>query len=172
MILNSSEGPAIRDQGIGCPQGSCSGPALWSLVANEILQDTWLENTAIQAFADDFVIVSHAPTKIKIENQIHATIEKFINWINKNKLQISTGKTQYILFSKLTRPPRIRWQGETIQRKYTIKYLGLLIDDKLNWNAYLRNLPTKSFTLYQNLLKITVKTGDFPLNSEECCTRL
>ncbi|GBO16706.1 Retrovirus-related Pol polyprotein from type-1 retrotransposable element R1 [Araneus ventricosus] len=148
---------------MGFLQGSCSGPTLWNLVANEILQETWPENTAIQAFADDFVIVSHAPTKIKIENQMHAAIEKFINWTNKNKLQISTGKTQYILFSKLTRPPRIRWQGETIQRKHTIKYLGLLIDDKLNWNAHLRNLSTKSFTLYQNLLKITGTNRRFSL---------
>ncbi|GBM44583.1 hypothetical protein AVEN_250562-1 [Araneus ventricosus] len=101
---------------MGCPQGSCSGPALWSLVPNEILQETWAENTSIQAFADDFVIVSHAPTKIKIENQIHVAIEKFINWANKNKLQISTGKTQYNLFSKLTRPSRIRWEGEMTQK--------------------------------------------------------
>ncbi|GBN60022.1 Retrovirus-related Pol polyprotein from type-1 retrotransposable element R1 [Araneus ventricosus] len=148
---------------MGCPQGSCSGPTLWNLVVNEILQETWPENSAIQAFADDFVIVSHASTKIKIENQIHTAIEKFINWANKNKLQISTGKTQYILFSKLRRPPRIRWQGEIIQRKHTIKYLGLLIHDKLNCNAHLRNLSTKSFTLYQNLLKITGKNWGFSL---------
>ncbi|GBM13650.1 hypothetical protein AVEN_229611-1 [Araneus ventricosus] len=132
---------------MGCPQGSCSGPALWNLVTNEILQELWQENIAIQALANDFVIVSQAPTKIKIENQIHVAIEKFIKWANKNKFQISTGKTQYILFSKLTRLPRFRWQGEPIQRKHTIKYLGLLIDDKLNWNAHIRNLSTKSFTL-------------------------
>ncbi|GBN27138.1 Retrovirus-related Pol polyprotein from type-1 retrotransposable element R1 [Araneus ventricosus] len=148
---------------MGWPQGSCSGSTLWNLVANEILQETWPENTATQAFADDFAIVSHAATKIKIENQIHAAIKKFINWANKNKLQISTGKTQYILFRKLTRPLRIRWQGETIQRKHTIKYLGLLIDGKLNWNAHLRILSTKSFTLYQNLLKITGKNWVFSL---------
>ncbi|GBO10106.1 hypothetical protein AVEN_81741-1 [Araneus ventricosus] len=106
---------------MGCPQGSCSGPTLWNLVENEILQETEPENTALQEFADDFVIVSHAPTKMKIENQIHDAIEIFINWANKIKLQISTDKTQYIFFSKLTRPPRFRWQGETIQRKHTIK---------------------------------------------------
>ncbi|GBM24779.1 hypothetical protein AVEN_245034-1 [Araneus ventricosus] len=93
---------------MGFPQGFCIAPTLWNLVANEILQDTCPENTSIQAFADDFVIVSHAPTKIKIQIQIHAAIEKFSNWSNKNELQISTGKTQYILFSKLTRAPRIR----------------------------------------------------------------
>ncbi|GBM75474.1 putative RNA-directed DNA polymerase from transposon X-element [Araneus ventricosus] len=66
IILNSSELPAIRDQKMVWPQGSCSGPAHWNLVSNEILREIWPENTAIQAFADDFVIISHAPTKIKI----------------------------------------------------------------------------------------------------------
>ncbi|GBM65812.1 hypothetical protein AVEN_172663-1 [Araneus ventricosus] len=128
-----------------------------AIVNKNLHKETWPENTAIQAFGDHTAIqvVSHANTKIKTENQIHAAIEKFINWANKNKLQISTRKTQYILFIKLTRPPRIRCQEETIQRKHTIKYLGFLIDDKLNWNEHLRNLSTKSFTLCQNLLKIT-----------------
>ncbi|GBM28073.1 hypothetical protein AVEN_66560-1 [Araneus ventricosus] len=58
VILNTCEGPAIRDQKQGCPQGSCSGSALWNLVANEILQENWPINTSIQAFADDFVLVS------------------------------------------------------------------------------------------------------------------
>ncbi|GBO26091.1 hypothetical protein AVEN_51483-1 [Araneus ventricosus] len=71
---------------MGSLQDSCSGLALWNLVANEILQETWPENAAIQPFADDFVIVSHAPTKIKIENQIQVAIEKFINWADKKKL--------------------------------------------------------------------------------------
>ncbi|GBM35766.1 hypothetical protein AVEN_108964-1 [Araneus ventricosus] len=39
VILNTCEGSAIRDRKQGCPQGSCSVPALWNLVANEILQE-------------------------------------------------------------------------------------------------------------------------------------
>ncbi|GBM76039.1 hypothetical protein AVEN_53912-1 [Araneus ventricosus] len=39
----------------------------------------------------------------------------------------------------------------------------LKLDDKLNWNAHLRNLSTKAFTLYQNLLKITGKNWEFSL---------
>ncbi|GBN90029.1 hypothetical protein AVEN_66915-1 [Araneus ventricosus] len=81
---------------MSCSQGSCSCPALWNLVANEILQEAWPENAAIKAFADGFVIICHADTKIKIENQIHAAIEKFINLGNKNKLKFLQAN---ILFS-------------------------------------------------------------------------
>ncbi|GBL93973.1 hypothetical protein AVEN_76695-1 [Araneus ventricosus] len=95
VILNTCEGPAIRDQKQGCPQGSCSGPALWNLVANEILQENWPINTSIQAFADDFVLVSHAPTRVQLESQINESIAKFLhldkqkptpNFSRKNKL--------------------------------------------------------------------------------------
>ncbi|XP_055932964.1 uncharacterized protein LOC129962987 [Argiope bruennichi] len=89
VVLNTAEGPAEREQKQGCPQGSCSGPALWNLVANEILQQDWPRNTTIQAFADDFAI-THAPTRKEIENQIHAAIEKFSKWANKNKLKNTT----------------------------------------------------------------------------------
>ncbi|GBL99498.1 hypothetical protein AVEN_68783-1 [Araneus ventricosus] len=54
---------ATRDQEQGCPQGSCSGPALWNLVAHEILNQVWPDNVHIQAFAYNFVLVIEADTK-------------------------------------------------------------------------------------------------------------
>ncbi|XP_055951422.1 uncharacterized protein LOC129987468 [Argiope bruennichi] len=154
VVLNTAEGPAVRAQRQGCPQGSCSGPALWNLVSNDILQQDWPENTTIQAFADDFAIVTHAPTKKAIEDQTHSAIRKFQNWANKNSLKISTNKTNFILFSKLVKGPSIKWNGNNIKRKHAIKYLGLQIDDKLNWNAHLRYQATRAAILHQNLLKI------------------
>ncbi|GBM11094.1 Putative protein in type-1 retrotransposable element R1DM [Araneus ventricosus] len=124
VILNTCEGPAIRDQKQGCPQGSYSGPAVWNLVGNEILQENWPINTRIQAFADDFVLVSHALTRVQLESQINESIAKFSIWTSKNQLQISAEKTNYLLISKLVRGPTIRWQGERIKRAHAIKYLG------------------------------------------------
>ncbi|GBO17890.1 Putative protein in type-1 retrotransposable element R1DM [Araneus ventricosus] len=105
LILSTCEGPAIRDQNEGCPQASCSGPALWNLVSNETLQENWLINTSIQAFADDFVLVSLAPTRVQLESQINEYIAKFSTCTSKNQLQISAEKTNYLLISKLVRGP-------------------------------------------------------------------
>ncbi|GBM90624.1 Putative protein in type-1 retrotransposable element R1DM [Araneus ventricosus] len=163
VILNTCEGPAIRDQKQGCPQGSCSGPALWNLVANEILQENWPINTSIQAFADDFVLVSHAPTRVQLESQINESIAKFSTWTSKNQLQISAEKTNYLLISKLVRGPTIRWQGERIKRAHAIKYLGIYIDEKMNWNTHLKAQSTRATQLYHNLLKIAGKSWGVPL---------
>ncbi|GBN08470.1 hypothetical protein AVEN_52392-1 [Araneus ventricosus] len=41
----SREGPFLLEQTQGCPQGSCSGPAFWNIMADEILSVQWLPMT-------------------------------------------------------------------------------------------------------------------------------
>ncbi|GBN27431.1 hypothetical protein AVEN_189199-1 [Araneus ventricosus] len=37
VAMQTSEGPVLWEQTQGCPQGSCSRPAFWNIVADEIL---------------------------------------------------------------------------------------------------------------------------------------
>ncbi|GBL86920.1 hypothetical protein AVEN_218665-1 [Araneus ventricosus] len=53
VAMQTSEGPVLWEQTQGCPQGSCSGPAFWNIVADEILSVQWPQGVHIQAFADD-----------------------------------------------------------------------------------------------------------------------
>ncbi|GBM25360.1 Putative protein in type-1 retrotransposable element R1DM [Araneus ventricosus] len=133
------------------------------------LKKTWVCNLkdlirSIQAFVDDFVLVSHAPTRVKLESQISESIAKFSTWTSKNQLQISAEKTNYLLISKLVRGPTIRWQSERIKRAHAIKYLGVYIDEKMNWNTHLKAQSTRATKLHQNLLKIAGKSWGVPLN--------
>ncbi|CAL1269134.1 unnamed protein product [Larinioides sclopetarius] len=57
VILNTPQGPATLPQHRGCPQGSCTGPAFWNLVANEVLTQSWPDGVHLQAFADDFIFL-------------------------------------------------------------------------------------------------------------------
>ncbi|GBL94125.1 hypothetical protein AVEN_185076-1 [Araneus ventricosus] len=41
VAINISQGPATWNEQRGCPQGSCTGPAFWNLVADEVLQKDW-----------------------------------------------------------------------------------------------------------------------------------
>ncbi|GBM94157.1 hypothetical protein AVEN_89600-1 [Araneus ventricosus] len=154
VILKTSEVPAIRDQKQGSPQGSCSGTALWNLVANEILQENGSINKNIQAFTDDFVLVSHAPTRVQLESQINQSIVKFSTLASKKQNQISADKTNYLLNSS-------RWQDERTERTHAIKYLGVYTHEKMNWNTHLKAQSIKATQLYQNLLK-AVKSWVIP----------
>ncbi|GBN80403.1 hypothetical protein AVEN_155615-1 [Araneus ventricosus] len=122
----------------------------------------------IQAFTDDFALVSHAPTRVQLESQINESIAKFSTWTNKNQLQISADKINYLLISKLVREPTIRCQGERIKRAHAIKYLGVYIDEKRNWNTHLKAQSTRATRLYQNLLKIAGNSWGVPLKVVWC----
>ncbi|GBL81522.1 Putative protein in type-1 retrotransposable element R1DM [Araneus ventricosus] len=47
VIIPTNEGVAQQPHTRGCPQGSCSGPSLWNLVAEEALEQQYPANIAI-----------------------------------------------------------------------------------------------------------------------------
>ncbi|GBM61482.1 hypothetical protein AVEN_163876-1 [Araneus ventricosus] len=84
VTLLTPQGRATTDQKQGCPQGSCSGPALFNLVANEILNQVWPDNVHIQSFADDFVLIIKADTnRIPVEDT-QSAITQFSSWCSEN----------------------------------------------------------------------------------------
>ncbi|GBN47636.1 Putative protein in type-1 retrotransposable element R1DM [Araneus ventricosus] len=60
VILQTQIGVTLWPQTKGCAQGSCSGPAFWNLVADNILKADWPPDVHLRAFADDFAfVISH-----------------------------------------------------------------------------------------------------------------
>ncbi|GBO40954.1 hypothetical protein AVEN_148323-1 [Araneus ventricosus] len=108
VTLLTAQARATKDKKQGCPQGSCSGPAL---VTNEILNQVWSDNVHIQAFADDFVLVIEAETNKSLVEDTYSAITQFSSRCSENELAISTEKANYILFSKMVRSPKIIWNG-------------------------------------------------------------
>ncbi|GBN89946.1 hypothetical protein AVEN_28788-1 [Araneus ventricosus] len=58
------------------------------------------------------------------------------------------------MYSTLVAAPPVIWKNNRIKRSHSIRYLGIYIDDKTNWNSHIRHLSNKATTLHQNLLKI------------------
>ncbi|GBO05796.1 Putative protein in type-1 retrotransposable element R1DM [Araneus ventricosus] len=100
MTLLTPRGSATKDQKQGCPQGSCSGPALWNLVANETLNPVWLDNVHIQAFADDFVLAIEADRNKSFVADTQSAITQFSSWYSENELAISTEKNKLYLIQQ------------------------------------------------------------------------
>ncbi|GBO44380.1 putative RNA-directed DNA polymerase from transposon BS [Araneus ventricosus] len=55
--FQTTDVPAVWKQTQGCPQGSCTSPLFWNIVADEILKTDWPKEIQLQAFADDFAFV-------------------------------------------------------------------------------------------------------------------
>ncbi|GBM15967.1 hypothetical protein AVEN_108566-1 [Araneus ventricosus] len=115
VALNTPQGPATLPQHRGCPQGSCTGPAFWNLVANVVLTQSWPEGVHLQAFADNFIFLIKAPTKAKVKSLANEALNQFKSWTAKHNLEISADKSNYIHFNKNRNGPRlsagIRWEA-------------------------------------------------------------
>ena len=63
-----------------------------------------------------------------------------------NKLFVNYSKTSYMLISNKRRKPqsfKISLNNVDIKRVEYVKYLGVLLDNKLNWKAHVSNLCSK-----------------------------
>ncbi|GBL84580.1 hypothetical protein AVEN_191052-1 [Araneus ventricosus] len=118
----------------------------------------WPPSTSIQAYADDFLIVIQTKTIAQREREAHSAISKFIDWTKKNKLTVSAEKTIYLLFSRLASTSRIYWNTTKIKRVKYSKYLGIHIDEKLNWNAHLYHQSNKAVRYHKILQRIAAKS--------------
>ena len=83
--------------------------------------------------------------KIKSEAEMHH-IE---SWVTANKLTINYSKTNFVLFSNKTYTKEkdklcIRARnGNTIAQQKIVKYLGVLLDNKLSWEQHTKSVVKK-----------------------------
>ncbi|GBM33077.1 hypothetical protein AVEN_9622-1 [Araneus ventricosus] len=115
----------------------------WNLVTNEIISEEWEPNIHLQAFADDFIFVISEPTGAKLKATVQAALTKFQHWTDKHQLKVSTEKFTTILIRRLVSGPRVKWDYQIIKRSTSLKYLGVIMDNKLNWAAHLIDMKIK-----------------------------
>ena len=104
-------------------------------------------SSTIFHFADDTNLL-YSSKKLKIIKQnLNKDLKLLYDWLCANRLSLNAGKTEFIIF----RPPRHN-QGVRITLKLNqtklfesskIKYLGLILDNKLNWKAHITELSKK-----------------------------
>ena len=124
---------------LGVPQGSILGPLLFILYINDISNITDLANFYL--FADDTAIVIRAPNLTELQAKLHWLLPLVATWFQCNRLSLNTTKTFYQIFSRTpTNDLRVVINNTKIERKSTVKYLGILIDDNLKWDSHINNV--------------------------------
>ena len=128
---------------VGVPQGSVLGPLLFLIFINDL--PTCLTQTSINIYASD-------STLKQVETILQTDVDNMIKWFYKNRLMLNRSKSYSMLIT--TNPMftnaklNISIDGETISQVSTMKYLGIDIDSKPNWNNHIdrlcRNISPKN----------------------------
>lgn len=119
---------------LGVPQGAVLGTLLFLMYINDI--NTVLSHAKIMLFADDALIYVCAKDKDECISKITNDLNKLSAWLNMNKLKLNTNKTKCMVINGADSAD-VRINGELIECVVELKYLGVIIDKKLNFKNHI-----------------------------------
>ena len=129
---------------IGVVQGSILGPLLFIIFVNDIGNSSPV--LKFNLFADDTSIYYGSPNLHESYQVFNNELEKVSNWILANGLSLNSNKTYYMLFcgnKKVHNTYPIKMFGRDITRKRELRFLGLILDDKLSWKSHIHTVTNK-----------------------------
>ena len=157
FLDSNSESLEIR---YGVPQGSILGPLLFLLYVNDIVNCYKGQDCKIVLYADDTNIFVSGPSKEITFLKANEILEHVSQFMKSNLLHVNMGKCCFIHFQpKVTnyescararpiptaddRSQEIFVNNTRILKVTHAKFLGVIIDENLNWVPHIENLRKK-----------------------------
>lgn len=131
--VNGCVSDCIQNE-LGVPQGSVLGAILFVLYINDL--PSHLKNVFVNLFADDTLIYLHGSNIDVMRDRMNSELEIIKQWLRLNKLKLNVGKTKVMIIrhpSMAAPINKISVDGEELEIVNQIKYLGIMIDDKLDF---------------------------------------
>ena len=126
---------------MGVPQGSVLGPILFLIFINDL--PYCLSKAKFTLFADDTTLAVQGNSLEELVGRLGEARSRVEDWFSSNLLSLNAAKSETIIFGLNT----------DLESK-AVKFLGTMIDSKLNWNAnvdYLANKIIKNIYLIRSL---------------------
>ena len=129
----------------GVPQGSVLGPLLFLIYINDLKQS--ITFSKVHHFADDTNILYCSKSLKDINRKINYDLARLVKWLRSNKISLNVSKTEIVLFrspnKQITKKMNFRLSGQKIKISKSTKYLGVILDENLNFKQHLTNLKNK-----------------------------
>ena len=97
--------------------------------------------------ADDTNLLYISKSMKRINKHINHDLSLIVQWLRSNKISLNADKTELVIFSpkrkQITKHLNFRISGQKIEISTRVKYLGIQIDQHLNWNEHIKNIIPK-----------------------------
>ena len=131
----------------GVPQGSILGPLLFIIYMNDL--PNVAEKFEMILYADDttlFAALDTGGSNLDNINLLNGELDLVSTWLKVNKLSLNAAKTKGMLFHAVQRKvtyPELYIDAIKIEFVKTFKFLGLTLDENMNWNSHINIVSNK-----------------------------
>lgn len=146
----------LQEVAAGVPQGSVLGPILYNLYTSDV--PPLPAGCSLALYADDSAILANGRTPTHYRSRLQQGVTTYVSYLTSWKIKVNEAKTQAIVFRhrlspKLLPPPDcfIRVNGCPVDWSNEAGYLGITIDDKLNYRAHTDKLKQRCMGLLKSL---------------------
>lgn len=156
LLYDTAEGLVEKELTAGVPQGSILGPILWNIMYNGILNLSLPGGAKIIGFADDIIVVKICDSAEEAESIVESSVEVIQRWLSDRKLQVAHQKTEVVVVSNSRKNVIVKpIVGDiTITSKRELKYLGVMLDDRLNFTSHVDYICEKASKVQQTLARL------------------
>ena len=135
---NSEWAPVLS----GVPQGSVIGPILFLIYINDLPDEI---GANVRLFADD-TIMYLTMTGENDAASLQQDLDKLAAWEEKWQMKFHPDKCSVLRITRSKSPKIFNYtlHNHTLESESSTKYLGVTIDNKLNWNSHIDNVTKKA----------------------------
>ena len=151
----------------GVPQASILCPLFYIIYAND-LSDVFT-NCKLALYADDTILYTANKNFGESLRKMQADLNSLSAWCSANGIEVNTDKTKVMTFgssSMLNKLPQcnVFYGGTPIEKVTSYKYLGMTLDNQLNFNLHV-NRVIATVLVYECMLLPLLEYGDILLSS-------
>ena len=126
----------------GVPQGSVLGPLLFLIYINDL--HSTIDFCTTRHFADDTSLLIKNKSLKQLKKQLNLDLRNLCKWLKSNKISLNVSKTKLIIFrhpnKSINYDLKIKIDGKKLIPSEYVKYLGIVIDEHLNWGEHIDNI--------------------------------
>ena len=128
---------------LGVPQGSILGPLLFVMFVNDL--PTVISRSSVNMYADDTTLYYGGANVNDSIQVLQEDAQSVLQWLDCNGLTVNLKKTNLMILGRRRRKKEFRdtsmsLDGVELLPKASVKYLGVELDDNLEWKKHVMSL--------------------------------